>query len=138
MQLKGDDVLYDFGCGDGRLIIGAAQLNPDLKCVGIELDNKFSSRAFESVQKAGLEDRVKIISGDVQEVMSRQNHMQHCTAAFVYLLPKGLNEIKFILERVRGKENGRVVSYMFQIPDWHYTEFIKVDKNGICKIYLYE
>lgn len=90
------------------------------------------------MKELGLQDRIQIIPGDIQDVISSYNYMQNCTAAFVYLLPKGLDEIKPILRQIKESRNGRVVSYMFQIPGWIITECIKVDKGGLCKVYLYK
>eukprot|EP00816_Leptocylindrus_hargravesii_P004392 CAMPEP_0196814806 /NCGR_PEP_ID=MMETSP1362-20130617/45837_1 /TAXON_ID=163516 /ORGANISM="Leptocylindrus danicus, Strain CCMP1856" /LENGTH=159 /DNA_ID=CAMNT_0042191545 /DNA_START=122 /DNA_END=598 /DNA_ORIENTATION=+ len=117
LELTGEDALYDLGCGDGRFLIRAAESVPKLKCVGIELDSKLSARAFSNVSENGMLDRIGIIAGDVVESMSG-DHLAACTAVFVYLLPKGLQQIESILKKVRAKKNGRVLSYLFQVPGW--------------------
>lgn len=135
-QLTGEDILYDLGCGDGRFLIRAAQSVPNLKCIGIEIDSKFSDRAFSNISENNISNRVDIIQGDVAETMN-EDHVAACTAVFVYLLPKGLKKIEPILNQIRCKENGRVLSYLFQIPGWQYNSVHKIDEQGLCKIYLY-
>jgi len=135
-QLTGEDALYDLGCGDGRFLIRAAESVPKLKCVGIELDSKLSARAFSNVSENGMLDRIGIIAGDVVESMSG-DHLAACTAVFVYLLPKGLQQIESILKKVRAKKNGRVLSYLFQVPGWQCNSVHQIDEHGLCKLYLY-
>ena len=64
LSLTSEDVLYDLGCGDGRVLIRAAQL---YGCcgVGIERDTRTSTEAMLAVEKAGLEDRIEIYLGNV-------------------------------------------------------------------------
>ena len=71
LQLQPSDLLFDLGCGDGRMIIRAASRVDGLRCVGIELDESLVARgrdmviAKTSADKAALSDRVEIRNGDV-------------------------------------------------------------------------
>src|SRR5690242_21425623 len=60
---KPGETLYDLGCGDGRILITAAQ-RYNVKAVGIEIAEHQARIAAENVKKAGLQDRVKVIHGD--------------------------------------------------------------------------
>jgi hypothetical protein len=67
LSLTEQDVLFDLGCGDGRLLITAATTIPGLRCVGIEMDSVFTQRAWASLQslsEANVRDRVDIRWGD--------------------------------------------------------------------------
>src|SRR3970040_147500 len=60
--VKPGDVVYDLGCGDGRIVITAAQ-KFGARGVGIDIDPERVAEATENVRKAGVADRVKIIRG---------------------------------------------------------------------------
>ena len=140
IQLSTIDILYDLGCGDGRFLIRAALAEPDLMCLGIELNEEFCSRARRSIVSHGLKNRLKIITGDVCTIMKDycEKHEERRAAAFVYLLPNGLKCIENILREIKNSPGGKVVSYMFQIPGWKPDICYATDKAGICKIYLYK
>ena len=62
-NLKPGEVIYDLGCGDGRILIAAAS-KYKAKGVGIEISDHLARTAAEQVKKAGLQEQVKIIHGD--------------------------------------------------------------------------
>ncbi|MBS1215748.1 MAG: Methyltransferase type 11 [Proteobacteria bacterium] len=63
-NVKAGEKLYDLGCGDGRIVITAAQ-KYGLTGVGIDIDPDRVAEARENARKAGVADRVKIEQGDV-------------------------------------------------------------------------
>jgi len=65
-------VLFDLGCGDGRVLIEAARENDGLRCVGVELEEKYVERAREAIRKEGLGDRVEVRRGDLVVELRRQ------------------------------------------------------------------
>ena len=165
LQLQSTDVLFDLGCGDGRMLLRAASRVDGLRCVGIELDENLVARGRDIADKAAVADRVEIRHGDVlvelnmmgatsigEQSNRKLSLLDDATAVFVYLLPQGLKQVKLLLEeaakrRRREKINTgagdnemkhalRVASYMFQIPDW---DPVQVDRSGkgSCPIYLY-
>ncbi|HKO86892.1 MAG TPA: class I SAM-dependent methyltransferase [Burkholderiales bacterium] len=60
------DVVYDLGCGDGRIVIAAAK-KFGARGVGIDIDPDRIKEANEAAKKAGVTDRVKFIQGDLFE-----------------------------------------------------------------------
>src|SRR6185503_177053 len=60
------DTVYDLGCGDGRIVITAAQ-KFGARGVGVDIDPNRVAEATENVQKAGVAGRVKIVRGDLFE-----------------------------------------------------------------------
>src|SRR5918912_1581202 len=58
------DVVYDLGSGDGRIVITAAK-EFGAKGVGIELDPELVKQSKRNARKAGVEDRVSFIQGDI-------------------------------------------------------------------------
>src|ERR687893_676642 len=57
-NVKAGDVVYDLGCGDGRIVVTAAKLGA--RGIGIDIDPKRVAEANENVKKNGVGDRVKI------------------------------------------------------------------------------
>src|SRR5438309_3531560 len=62
-NLKPGETLYDLGCGDGRIVIAAAQ-RYKVKAVGIEISDSLAKAVAEKVKKEGQQKRVTIIHGD--------------------------------------------------------------------------
>ena len=58
------DVVYDLGCGDGRIIIEAAR-SRGARGVGVEIDEVLVDRARVHARQAGVADRVSIVRGDL-------------------------------------------------------------------------
>lgn len=117
LRLEATDILYELGCGDGRVMIAAAASTPGLRCVGVEYDAEYSRRASRAVEEASLEDRVTVLHANVMDV-----DITEATAAFVYLVPKGMAIVAPSL-RALVERGGRVVSYMFSVPGMFLTHF---------------
>lgn len=128
-----DDLVYDLGSGDGRIILAAAQ-KFQAKSVGVEWDQALCENTSSAIQRLGLEDRVKVIQGDifVQDVSS-------ATVVTGYLLPKAWERLAPILER-QLKKGVRVVSVNDPIPGWRVVEkkHLKGKASNISwDLYLY-
>jgi len=105
------DTVYDLGCGDGRIVITAAQ-KYGARGVGIDIDPERVAEATENVAKAGVADRVKIIRGDLFEA-----DISAATVVTLYLLTD-LN-LKLRPKLLRDLNPGtRVVSHAFSMGDW--------------------
>jgi SAM-dependent methyltransferase len=105
------DTVYDLGCGDGRIVITAAQ-KYGARGVGIDIDPERVAEATENVRKAGVADRVKIIRGDLFEA-----DISAATVVTLYLLTD-LN-LKLRPKLLRDLNPGtRVVSHAFSMGDW--------------------
>jgi precorrin-6B methylase 2 len=105
------DTVYDLGCGDGRIVITAAQ-KYGARGVGIDIDPERVKEATENTRKAGVADRVKIIRGDLFEA-----DISPATVVTLYLLTD-LN-LKLRPKLMRDLQPGtRVVSHAFNMGDW--------------------
>lgn len=105
------DTVYDLGCGDGRIVITAAQ-RYGARGVGIDIDPERVAEATENVARAGVADRVKIIRGDLFEA-----DISAATVVTLYLLTD-LN-LKLRPKLLRDLTPGtRVVSHAFSMGDW--------------------
>ncbi|MGH9579056.1 MAG: SAM-dependent methyltransferase, partial [Terriglobales bacterium] len=105
------DTVYDLGCGDGRIVITAAQ-RYGARGVGIDIDPERVEEATANVRKAGVADRVKIIRGDLFEA-----DISAATVVTLYLLTE-LN-LKLRPKLLRDLNPGtRIVSHAFAMGDW--------------------
>lgn len=122
-----DDRVYDLGCGDGRIVIAAAQ-RYGARAVGIDIDPRRIAEATANARKAGVTDRVRFIEGDLFEASIRG-----ATVVTLYLLTR-LNE-KLKPKLLQELEPGtRVVSHAFDMGDWapERKEFV-----GASAVYLW-
>ncbi len=104
-EIQPDDVVYDLGCGDGRIVLAAAK-QYGVRAVGIEIDPKLVELARENVRKEKLEDKVTIRQGDIFE-----EDFSDATVVTMYLLPE-LNE-KLMPKLAELPRGSRIVSHSF-------------------------
>jgi predicted RNA methylase len=60
-QVTQNDIVYDLGCGDGRIVITAAKVF-GARGVGVDIDPVRIQESNENAQIAGVTDRVKFIN----------------------------------------------------------------------------
>jgi ribosomal protein L11 methylase PrmA len=104
-EIQPDDVVYDLGCGDGRIVIAAAKKH-GVKAVGVEIDPKLVEQAKGNVKKNEVEHLVTIRQGDVFE-----EDFSDATVVTTYLLPE-LN-VKLMPKLKQLREGSRIVSHSF-------------------------
>ncbi|MCI3950896.1 MAG: SAM-dependent methyltransferase [Burkholderiales bacterium] len=110
-KVTAKDVVYDLGCGDGRIVITAAQ-RYGCRGVGIDIDPERIREATENVQKGKVADKVKLVQGDLFET-----DISEATVVSLYLL----TELNLKLRPKLMKElrpGTRVVSHAFAMGDW--------------------
>jgi len=118
-----DDVVYDLGCGDGRIVVAAAKTY-GAHAVGIDIDPQRISEAKENARKNGVENLVRIEEGDLF-----QANIKDATVVTLFLLssvnmrlrPKLLAELK---------PGTRVVSNTFEMGDWKPDKQLDVGNPG--------
>jgi uncharacterized protein (TIGR03000 family) len=120
-----DDVVYDLGCGDGRMVIRAAEKFGAKRGVGIDLDPVRVKESKDNARKAGVEDKVKFREGDVLKI-------DDIPDASVVLLYMG-NDINLRLRPIlqsKLKPGSRVVSHRFTMGDWDPNVTQKITVGG--------
>ncbi len=107
-----NDVVYDLGCGDGKIVIAAARLGA--RGVGIDIDPQRVAEANANVKKAGVQDRVQIRLGDIFDPAVS---FSDATVVTLYLLGTINEKLKprLLKELAPGT---RVVSHAFGMGDW--------------------
>jgi SAM-dependent methyltransferase len=132
-NLKPGEIIYDLGCGDGRILIAAAS-KYKVKGVGIEISDHLARTAADQVKKAGLQDQVKIIHGDFMKT-----DLSDANVVTLYLATAANDMLRPNLERYL-KPATRVVSYDYPIPGWKPIETSETEgrSNAVHTIYLYQ
>lgn len=120
-EVKGGDVLYDLGSGDGRIPITAAK-KFGTRGVGIDIDPARIREATANAESEGVANRVTFTEGDIFEA-----DFSEATVVTLYLLPDvNLRLRPKILEMKPGT---RVVSHNYDMGSWtpEKTKTITVD-----------
>jgi SAM-dependent methyltransferase len=117
--VTGDDVVYDLGSGDGRLVITAAR-RFGARGVGVEIDGKLVQDSRESAQKEGVADRTTFLWQDVF-----QADITAATVVALYLSPD--MNLKLRPKLLRELRPGvRIVSHDFDMADWRPARTVRV------------
>jgi precorrin-6B methylase 2 len=105
--VKKADVLYDLGCGDGRIVVAAAK-TLHCRAVGYEIDDERVAEARKNVKKAKVEKLAKIEQKDIFTI-----DLNPASVVTLYLLPT-LN-VKLIPQLEKLKPGSRIVSHDFDM-----------------------
>lgn len=119
-EVAKDDLLYDLGCGDGRIVVTAAEQS-GCRGVGIDIDPPRIKESRANAVRAGVADRVEFLLMDLFEA-----DISQATVVTLYLLsevnirlrPKLLRELR---------PGTRVVSHDFDMDSW------KFDKSSVVE-----
>ena len=119
-----NDVIYDLGSGDGRIVITAAK-KYGAKGVGIDINPERIKEANVNARNAKVTDKVKFVEGDLFEMDFRK-----ATVVTLYLLPAiNLKLRPQLLEQL--KPGTRIVSHAFDMGDWEPEQTITVNGSTI-------
>jgi len=110
-QLKPGEIIYDLGCGDGRVVIMAAQ-EFGARGVGVEMREDLVKQALSKVSELGLDDRVKIVQGDMFKV-----DLAQADVVTLYLTTSANDKVKPKLES-ELRPGVRIVSHDYEILGW--------------------
>jgi SAM-dependent methyltransferase len=120
-----NDVLYDLGCGDGRIVVTAAKTR-GARGTGIDLNPVRIAEAKENAKEAGVADRVDFKVGDLF-----QADVSPATVVTLYLLPSVNVKLRPRLWQ-QLKVGTRVVSHAFDMgPEWPPEKKDEVDGRTI-------
>jgi len=106
-EVKKGDVVYDLGCGDGRIVVQAAK-KYGVKAVGFDIDPQRVKEALENVKKNKVEDLVTIKQADIFTL-----DLTEASVITLYLLPE-LN-VKLMPQLAKLKPGSRIVSHDFDM-----------------------
>jgi SAM-dependent methyltransferase len=131
-KVKKSDLIYDLGCGDGRIVVTAAK-RYGCKAVGYDIDRQRVKESLENVSMNGVGHLVTIEQKD-----NFTHDLSKADVITLYLL-EHLN-VKLIPQLEKLKPGSRIVSYRFDMkgvkPDKIVTVTLKED-NSEHKVYLW-
>ncbi len=131
-RVKKDDLVYDLGCGDGRIVVTAAK-KYGCKAIGYDIDPDRVKDSLENVRKSQVQHLVTIEQQDIFKL-----DLSEADVVTLYLLPE-LNE-RLIPQLQKLKPGSRIVSHEFKMGDAMPDEVVQVkseydDSSGV--IYLW-
>lgn len=122
-NVKAGDVVYDLGCGDGRIVITAVR-EFAARGVCVDIDPQRIAESQENVRAAGVTDHIHFLNQDllVTDVSEATVVMLFLSPALnLAVRPKLLRELK---------PGARVVSHWHDMGDWKPQKTVRVQSSG--------
>lgn len=119
-----DDVVYDLGSGDGRIVVIAAQ-QFGARGVGIELQPRLVAASRQTAIEGGVADRVRFIEGDFFE-----QDLSEATVVTMWLTDLLGEQLAPKLRR-ELKPGSRIVSHQFRMGAWEPDRQIEVSGEEV-------
>jgi SAM-dependent methyltransferase len=119
--VKAGDVVYDLGCGDGRIVIAAAQLGAAAACV--DIDPQRIAEAQDNARQAGVAERISFRNEDLFNTDLRE-----ASVVMLFLSPDYNLALRDKLRRLRP--GTRVVSHWHAMGDWKPQKKVDVRVNS--------
>ncbi len=130
-EVTKDDVVYDLGCGDGRIVVTAAK-RYGAKALGVDIDPQRVAESIKNVKDNNVDELVEIKEGDIFEM-----DLTPASVITLYLLPD-LN-VKLIPQLEKLKPGTRIVSHAFDMrgvkPDT--VETVEAERGTSHTVYLW-
>jgi SAM-dependent methyltransferase len=121
--LQPTDVVFDLGCGDGRVCIAAAEA-AGCAAVGVELEDELVTKAHLQIEAKGLGELVQITQGDLLEL-----DLSRATVLVIYLLPEAMELLKpKLVDCLR--RGVRIISQQWSIKGFEPSECIHEFVDG--------
>jgi ribosomal protein L11 methylase PrmA len=127
-EVNKQDIVYDLGSGDGRVLIAAAQ-QFGARGVGIDIDPARIRDAETNARQAGVADLVTFHQQDLYK-----SNFWEATVVVLYLLPHlNLRLRPMLFQQLRP--GVRLVSHDFDMGDWHPNQTIQVQAEEPATLY---
>ena len=114
-DLSAKDVVFDLGCGDGRVLLKLAE-QVGCRCVGVDIDSKLTAYANTKSDEAALSGLCTWLCQD-----ARTTDLSTATVVVLYLIPSALNQLSTYLRDAMKREGFRVVTFVYPLP-WNLEE----------------
>jgi ubiquinone/menaquinone biosynthesis C-methylase UbiE len=127
---KEGEILYDLGCGDGRIVITAAK-KYKVKGIGVDIDPERIKESNANAKEAGVTDRVKFLQKNLFEMDFSDADvlcMYLLTTVNAKLRPTILTDLQ---------PGTRVVSHAFSMGDWLPDETVQVKSSSNQTVYFW-
>jgi uncharacterized protein (TIGR03000 family) len=129
-----DDVVYDLGCGDGRIVVAAVGKFKAKRGVGVDLDPQRIKESKANAERAGVTDKVEFRQDDIFKVAD----LDSATVVMLYMGNELNAQLRPILQK-KLKPGTRIVSHRFTMGDWKpdKTETITGEDGDTYLIHLW-
>jgi len=115
------DVVYDIGCGDGRMVIRAVKHFGAKKGVGIDIDEDLVKKCQENAAEAGVADKVEFRAQDCQTIKD----FSEASVVLLYLSEELMVKLEPVLKDAL-KPGSRIVSHRFLMGDWKPDQTVNI------------
>ncbi len=122
-DVKEGDVVYDLGCGDGRIVITAVRERA-ARGVCVDIDPRRIEESRENAREAGVADRIQFLNQDLFAT-----DIGNATVVMLFLFPNINLKLRPKLLR-ELKPGTRVVSHWHSMGDWTPQETVRVTSGG--------
>ncbi len=131
-EVRKDDVVYDLGSGDGRIVITAAR-RYGARGIGFEIDPKLVRLSRENARRAGVEHLVEFREEDVLTV-----DLSPATVVTLYLFPEANLKLRPRIQ-TQLRPGSRVVSHDFSMGDWRPEAIHQMqdEKGSVRTLYFW-
>lgn len=120
-EVKETDLIYDLGCGDGRIVVTAAK-KYGCKAAGFDIDPERVEESLENVKRSQVQELVEIKQADIFNL-----DLSPASVVTLYLLPE-LN-VKLIPQLEKLKPGSRIVSHDFRMKGVKPRAFLRLDSE---------
>jgi uncharacterized protein (TIGR03000 family) len=121
-----EDVVYDLGCGDGRIVVTAVEKFGAKRGVGVDLDPQRIQESKANAREHKVEGKVEFRKGDVLDIQD----LSTATVVTLYMSDDLNLRLRPILQKTL-KPGARIVSHRFTMGDWKPLKTITVtDRDG--------
>lgn len=126
-----EDVVYDLGCGDGRIVVEAARSH-GARAVGVDPDPDRMREALARAREAGVQDRVTLLQEDALRV-----DLSEATVVTLFMTA-GWTERVLPKLRAELRPGARIVSHGADLPGWPPSETdLVIHADGLSRLYLW-
>ncbi len=132
VEVNDEDVVFDLGSGDGRILVRAAKAH-GARGVGFEINHDLVVDARLALGAANVQDRVEIVEQDIFEA-----DLSRASVVTLFLMTSANRRLKpKLLEELRP--GTRIACYKWEIPGWNPVKTATVEVSGAGQpIYMYE
>lgn len=121
--VKSGDVVYDLGCGDGRIVIEAVRAGA-ARGVCVDIDPRRIAESRENAVRAGVADRIRFVNEDLFAT-----NLADASVVMLFLSPDFNLKLRPKLQR-ELKAGTRIVSHWHDMGDWQPQETVRVKSDG--------
>jgi len=129
-DIKTGELVYDLGCGDGRIVVAAAQRG-GVRAVGVDINPERVVESRANAVTAGVENLVSIRQADIFTL-----DLSEADVVFLYLTPR-LNE-RLMPQLRKLKPGSRIISYEFDMGNAKPVELVRERFDGYGEQRIYK